>query len=81
MIYGIIVIGPGVSAADDVTGDGGQDFSPLAITISIALLIALFVSVILSPVLSDYTLKGGSEEDTKIVAILKAIYLRVLYWP
>jgi cobalt-zinc-cadmium resistance protein CzcA len=54
-------------------------FSPLAVTISIALLVALLVSVLLSPVLCDYALKGGSEEDTKIVSILKSLYLRLLY--
>jgi len=57
----------------------GKMFSPLAVTISIALLVALLVSVLLSPVLCDYALKGGSEEDTKIVSILKSLYLRLLY--
>ncbi len=58
-------------------GMEGKTFSPLAITIAIALLIALIVSVLLSPVLSDYLLKGGSEQDTKIVAVLKNGYLRI----
>ncbi len=58
-------------------GMEGKTFSPLAVTIAIALLVALFVSLLLSPVLSDYLLKGGSEQDTKIVAVLKAGYLRV----
>ncbi|MGZ0019390.1 efflux RND transporter permease subunit [Nitrosomonas sp. wSCUT-2] len=58
-------------------GMEGKTFSPLAVTIAIALLVALFVSLLLSPVLSDYLLKGGSEQDTKIVAVLKGAYLRV----
>ncbi|SFE37459.1 efflux RND transporter permease subunit [Nitrosomonas sp. Nm166] len=58
-------------------GMEGKTFSPLAITIAISLLIALFVSVLLSPVLSDYLLKGGSEQDTRIIAFLKDAYLRV----
>ena len=42
-------------------------------------MVALIVSVLLSPVLSAYFLKGGSEKDTKIVAVFKSIYLRVLH--
>ncbi|MCW5602045.1 CusA/CzcA family heavy metal efflux RND transporter [Nitrosomonas sp.] len=59
-------------------GMEGKMFSPLAITISIALVIALLVSILLSPVLSDYLLSGGNEQDTKIIAVLKSGYLRVL---
>ena len=59
-------------------GMEGKMFSPLAVTISIALMVALVVSVMLSPVLCDYALKGGSEKDTKIVALLKSLYLRLL---
>ncbi len=59
-------------------GMEGKTFSPLAVTIAISLLIALFVSILLSPVLSDYLLRGGSEQDTKIVAFLKSGYLRIL---
>ncbi|SOD16890.1 efflux RND transporter permease subunit [Nitrosomonas ureae] len=58
-------------------GMEGKTFSPLAMTIAIALLVALFVSILLSPVLSDYLIQGGSEQDTKIVAVLKNSYLRV----
>ena len=58
-------------------GMEGKTFSPLAITIAISLLVALFVSVLLSPVLSDYLLKGGSDQDTRIVAFLKDNYLRL----
>ncbi|PTQ81219.1 efflux RND transporter permease subunit [Nitrosomonas ureae] len=57
-------------------GMEGKTFSPLAMTIAIALLVSLFVSLLLSPVLSDYLLQGGSEQDTKIVAVLKNSYLR-----
>ena len=60
-----------------LAGMEGKTFSPLAVTIAISLLVALFVSILLSPVLSDYLLQGGSEQDTKIVAVLKGSYLRV----
>jgi cobalt-zinc-cadmium resistance protein CzcA len=78
VIFGVIVTVLVFLPLMTLQGMEGKTFSPLAITISISLLIALLVSVILSPVLSDYILKGGSEQDTKIVAVLKARYLRVL---
>jgi cobalt-zinc-cadmium resistance protein CzcA len=56
-------------------GMEGKTFSPLAVTISISLFIALLVSLLLSPVLCDYLLKGGSEEDTRIIAVMKNAYL------
>lgn len=58
-------------------GMEGKTFSPLAMTIVIALAVSLFVSILLSPVLSDYLLQGGGEQDTKIVAVLKGGYLRI----
>jgi cobalt-zinc-cadmium resistance protein CzcA len=79
VIYGIIIIVLVFLPLMTLEGMEGKMFSPLAVTISIALLVALVVSVVLSPVLCDYALKGGSEEDTKIVVILKSLYLRLLY--
>lgn len=78
VIFGVIVTVLVFLPLMTLQGMEGKTFSPLAITIAISLLIALIVSVILSPVLSDYILKGGSEQDTKIVAVLKARYLSVL---
>lgn len=79
VIYGIVIIVLVFLPLMSLEGMEGKMFSPLAITISIALLVALVVSVLLSPVLCDYALKEGeSEEDTKIVAILKTLYLRLL---
>ena len=79
VIYGIIIIVLVFLPLMTLEGMEGKMFSPLAITISISLLVALVVSVVLSPVLSDYALKSGSEEDTKIVVFLKTLYLRLLY--
>lgn len=61
-------------------GMEGKMFAPLAITIGIALTISLILSFTLSPVLCSYILKGGAEHDTKLVARLKAPYLRWLNW-
>jgi cobalt-zinc-cadmium resistance protein CzcA len=79
VIYGIVIIVLVFLPLMSLQGMEGKMFSPLAVTISIALLVALVVSVLLSPVLCDYALKGGSEEETKIVVFLKSLYLRLLY--
>ena len=79
MIYGIVIIVLVFLPLMSLQGMEGKMFSPLAVTISIALLVGLVVSVLLSPVLCDYALKGGSEEETKIVVFLKSLYLRLLY--
>jgi cobalt-zinc-cadmium resistance protein CzcA len=77
VIFGLIVTVLVFLPLMTLEGMEGKTFSPLAITISISLFIALLVSLLLSPVLCDYLLKGGSEQDTKIVATLKKGYLSV----
>ncbi|MEW6562552.1 MAG: efflux RND transporter permease subunit [Pseudomonadota bacterium] len=59
-------------------GMEGKMFAPLAYTIAIALAISLLLSLSLSPVLCSYFLKGRAEHDTKLIAALKAPYLRLL---
>ena len=61
-------------------GMEGKMFAPLAYTIAIALAISLVLSLTLSPVLSSYLLKGGSEEDTWLVRLLRKPYSRLLHW-
>jgi len=61
-------------------GMEGKMFAPMAITIAIALTISLILSFTLSPVLCSYILKGGSEDDTKAVASMRAPYERWLRW-
>jgi cobalt-zinc-cadmium resistance protein CzcA len=61
-----------------LTGMEGKMFSPLAITIAIALFISLILSFTLTPVLCSYFLKGGSGEDTKIIQVIKPPYLKLL---
>lgn len=61
-------------------GMEGKMFAPLAYTIAIALAISLVLSLTLSPVLSSYLLKGGSEDDTWLVRILRRPYTRMLNW-
>jgi cobalt-zinc-cadmium resistance protein CzcA len=61
-------------------GMEGKMFAPLAYTIAIALAISLVLSLTLSPVLSSYLLKGGSENDTWLVRILRRPYDYLLSW-
>jgi cobalt-zinc-cadmium resistance protein CzcA len=61
-------------------GMEGKLFAPLAYTIAIALGISLILSLTLSPVLSSYLLKGGSEDDTWLVRLLRRPYNRMLQW-
>lgn len=76
VIFGLIVTVLVFLPLMTLEGMEGKTFSPLAITISISLFIALIVSLLLSPVLCDYLIKGGSEQDTKVIAVLKNGYLR-----
>lgn len=75
VIFGLIVTVLVFLPLMTLEGMEGKTFSPLAVTISISLFIALVVSLLLSPVLCDYLLKGGSEQDTKIIAVMKNAYL------
>ncbi|GKS69245.1 cobalt-zinc-cadmium resistance protein CzcA [Nitrosomonas sp. PY1] len=77
VIFGLVVTVLVFLPLMTLEGMEGKTFSPLAVTISISLFIALLVSLMLSPVLCDYLLKGGSEEDTRIIAIMKNGYLKV----
>lgn len=77
VIFGLIVTVLVFLPLMTLEGMEGKTFSPLAITISISLFIALLVSLLLSPVLCDYLIKGGSEQDTKIIAVMKKAYLSV----
>lgn len=78
VIFGVIVMILVFLPLMALQGMEGKMFSPLALTIAISLLVSLAVSILLSPVFSDYILQGGPDHDTKIIAILKSFYLRVL---
>jgi cobalt-zinc-cadmium resistance protein CzcA len=61
-------------------GMEGKMFAPLAYTISIALTVSLLLSLTLTPVLCSYVLKGGSEDDTRLIRALKKPWLPMLQW-
>lgn len=59
-------------------GMEGKMFAPLAFTIAIALFMSLLLSLTLTPVLSSYLLIGKDEHDTRLVALIKKPYLKLL---
>lgn len=79
VIFGISIIILVFLPLMTLEGMEGKMFAPLAYTISIALAISLVLSLTLSPVLSAYWLKGGGEEDTPFVRILKKPFVATLH--
>ena len=77
-IFGIAIIILVFLPLMTLQGIEGKMFAPLALTIAMSLAVSLVVSLFLSPVLCSYFLKGGSGEDTRIIAYLKKHYLRLL---
>ena len=61
-------------------GMEGKMFAPLAYTIAIALAVSLVLSLSLTPVLSSFLLRGGAEEDTRLVRWLRGPYRPMLAW-
>lgn len=78
VIFGISIIILVFLPLMTLEGMEGKTFNPLALTIVIALAISLLVSLTLSPVLCAYILKGGADNDTRIIALLKRNYRRLL---
>ncbi|MDP3701142.1 MAG: CusA/CzcA family heavy metal efflux RND transporter [Hylemonella sp.] len=77
-VFGIVIIMLVFLPLLTLQGIEGKMFAPLALTIVIALGISLLVSLILSPVLCSYILKGGADHDTKVIAVLKGAYIKLL---
>ena len=77
-IFGILIIVLVFLPLMTLQGVEGKMFGPLALTIAISLAVSLVVSLLLSPVLCSYFLKGGSGEDTRVIAFMKRHYLRLL---
>ncbi len=61
-------------------GMEGKMFAPLAFTIAIALFVSLILSLTLTPVLCSYLLVGKDEHDTRLVALARKPYVRLLDW-
>jgi cobalt-zinc-cadmium resistance protein CzcA len=80
VIFGIMIITVVFLPLFTLTDVEGKMFTPLAVTITIALIGSLLVSVLVVPVLSSFILKGGKEEDTKLLALVKRKFTPLLDW-
>jgi cobalt-zinc-cadmium resistance protein CzcA len=80
VIFGIMIITVVFLPLFTLTDVEGKMFAPLAVTITIALIGSLLVSVLIVPVLSSFILKGGSEEDTRLLAVVKRRFKPLLDW-
>src|SRR6185312_9419351 len=78
VIFGVLIIVLVFLPLMTLEGTEGKMFSPLAYTIAIALLISLALSLTLSPALSMFWLKGGSEQDTRLVSFLRKVFDPIL---
>lgn len=80
VISGILIIITVFLPLFSLSGLEGKMFTPLAVTISFALLGSLILSLTVIPVLASFLMRGGDEEDGRLLSALKAIYLPVMRW-
>lgn len=77
-IFGELIIALTFIPIITLEGMEGKMFSPLAITVSIALFASLFLSIFITPVLCAYFLKPGIEKANAPLEWVKKLYLWVL---
>ncbi|MCH8327885.1 MAG: efflux RND transporter permease subunit [Candidatus Marinimicrobia bacterium] len=63
-----------------LTGLEGKMFKPLAMTIAFALISSLLLSLTVIPVLASYMMRGGREEESRLLDGLKRAYRTVVHW-
>ncbi len=80
VISGILIIITVFLPLFSLTGLEGKMFTPLAVTISFALIGSLLLSLTVIPVLASFLMRGGSEEDGRLLVFLKNSYLPVMRW-
>ncbi len=80
VISGILIIIVVFLPIFSLTGLEGKMFTPLAVTISFALIGSLILSLTVIPVFASFLMRGGSEEDGRLLSALKKIYLPVMHW-
>jgi len=77
-IFGELIIALTFLPIITLEGMEGKMFSPLALTVSIALFSSLFLSVFITPVLCAYCLKPGTEKRNVPLEVIKKVHLWVL---
>ncbi len=77
-IFGELIIALTFLPIITLEGMEGKMFSPLALTVSIALFASLFLSIFITPVLCAFFLKPGAEKRNAPLEWVKKVYVRVL---
>ncbi len=77
-IFGELIIALTFVPILALQGIEGKMFSPLAMTVAIALLSSLLLSIIVIPVLCFYLLRPGRRHGHFVLAFLRRIYLPIL---
>jgi Putative silver efflux pump len=80
-IFGELIIALTFLPLLSLQGIEGKMFSPLALTLSIAVLSSLFISLLIIPGLSYLVLKNKGRKESRIIKALDKIYLPSLRWP
>jgi heavy metal efflux system protein len=79
-LFGELIIALTFLPIMTLTGIEGKMFSPLALTVVIALLSSLVLSIFAIPVLCSFFLKPGREKESFIVRGVKKVYLPAVRW-
>ncbi len=80
VISGILIIITVFLPLFSLSGLEGKMFTPLAVTISFALIGSLILSLTVIPVIASFLMRGGSEDDGRLLSALKSVYLPVMRW-
>lgn len=78
--FGILIIIAVFLPLFTLQGMEGKMFSPMAFTIAIALFCSLLLSFTFVPLFSSLLIRGGSEEDNRVMRVSKRLYRPVLAW-
>ncbi|MEK6683955.1 MAG: CusA/CzcA family heavy metal efflux RND transporter [Nitrospirota bacterium] len=80
VISGVLIIIVVFLPLFSLSGLEGKMFTPLAVTISFALIGSLLLSLTVIPVLASLLMRGGAEDDGRVLTTLKRAYLPVMGW-
>jgi cobalt-zinc-cadmium resistance protein CzcA len=79
-IFGELIIAVTFLPIISLQGMEGKMFTPLALTVAVALLSSLLLSIFVIPVLCSFFLKAGPEKESVILKSVKKIYFPALNW-
>ncbi|MGE5681359.1 MAG: efflux RND transporter permease subunit [Bacillota bacterium] len=79
-IFGELIIAITFLPIISLQGLEGKMFTPLALTVAIALMASMLLSVFVIPVLCAYFLKPGEEKPNRLLDAIKKLYFPLLDW-